>query len=366
MKVIKQEDIQCVKHGATIKANNFYLCADKSIYSGIGRVPICKTCLYEAIEDYYNKEHNLKLALYNTCRLMDLAYDTNAYDGTYKLGMTPTEMLQAYLRFMNSIGVKNGQRLPFELGEHITNKVSSKGTSGEKGEKIITTPELEMTEEDLRIKSEVLSLMDYDPFLGYSESDQKKLYQDLIGYLEDEEIVEDNFLLSVIVNIVITNLQIRKVNFALSQYMQDYKAMLDNQSEIRSLTNTKEKLMKTINDTAKENNITVKSRGGNAGKNSLTAMTARLQDLGFERVYEDYYDQLTARSMERVANISMKAMSEQLKLDENDVAEIMEEQRLLIKDLREELDKITEERRKLTATNKSLELEIKRLGGNIG
>lgn len=353
--------ITCVKHGSTIAKENFYLCPDNSLYDGIGRIPICKNCLYDIVEDYFKKYKKPDLALYYTCRVMDVAFFGDAFESVFKPGMSMKAVLQGYMRYINSLGVENGQRLPFDHGEHIgfSQKVDKKD---DKKEVKIQEPVLHMTDEDLDIKRQVIDLVGYDPFYGYSESDQKALYQDLIGYLDDEDIIEDNYLLSVVIDIVTTNLQVKKINFAIGQYMADPESLIDRQSEINSLVRSKKDLAYTVNNMAKENNITVKSRGGGAGKSSLTLMTERLREMGFEKAEEDYYNQLRAKGWQRVADISFAAMSEQIQFDENDVADIIEDQRQMVRQAEESLDHIKEVYRELQAYKDKLEKLLKEAG----
>lgn len=72
-----------------------------------------------------------------------------------------------------------------------------------------------------------------------------------------------------------------------------------------------------------------------------------LRELGFEDAEVDYYDQKKAYGMQRAADISMKAMAEQIQFDENDVSEIIIEQRNLIRDMENRILNLEEENRKL-------------------
>src|SRR5699024_10523866 len=100
-------------------------------------------------------------------------------------------------------------------------------------------------------------LIGYDPFEGYSESDQKFLYSDLLNYFGDEDVVEDQFLVSQIIQIVNNNNQIRKLDYLLSNYMADNETLGEKASTIKSLNATKKDIVANTDKIAKENRISV-------------------------------------------------------------------------------------------------------------
>lgn len=118
-----EEKIICVKHGGNpINSSNFYITGVNSIFSGIGKIPICKNCLYKEVENYYKRNKDLKLSMYLICRKIDVAFDSNIFEGSLKDDNTnPTKVFMNYITQFNSLGGKNGTMLPFDKGEHIFN-----------------------------------------------------------------------------------------------------------------------------------------------------------------------------------------------------------------------------------------------------
>ena len=75
----------------------------------------------------------------------------------------------------------------------------------------------------------------------------------------------------------------------------------------------------------------------------------------------DYYDQMKSLGMQRAADISMKAMCEQMQFDENDINEIIMEQRNMIKDMEHKILDLEEENRLLNIAVSQLKGECKRI-----
>ena len=204
-----------------------------------------------------------------------------------------------------------------------------------------------ITNEDIKIERDVIKVLGYEPFDGYDKFDKKFLYGELSPYL-DEETQSDQFKISVIIQIVNNNNQIRKIDLVINQLSADSKSLITNAKDIDSLTGIKGKLTTANDKLAKENNISVKNRGDkSAGKSTLTNMMREYRELGFEDAEQDYYDQNKARGMKSVADISNKNILEQLQLDENDTNDMLIQQRQLLQELQERVDDLEEENRQL-------------------
>lgn len=346
------EKITCVKHGGNpINLSNFYMASSVSLFSGIGYIPICKKCLFAMAREYYSRYKDMKKTVYYMCRKIDIAFNNNIYEGALERGLDDAKkVFQSYITHYNSLGQKDNLFLPFDDGEHIeefgfahveTRDVEDNGL-------VITDNDVKMTKNDLMVKQDVVKNLEFDPFEGYSESDQKFLYNDLVSYFDDEEVLEDSYLISQIIQVVNNNNQIRKIDYLISQYTADTELLIQNETKVKSLNSIKKDIVFNNDKIAKENGISVKSRkGGNARKSSLTVMMDYLRDLDFEDAEVDYYDQKKAYGMQITADISMKAMNEQIQFDENDINEIVMEQRKMIKDMEDKILDIEEENRQL-------------------
>ena len=357
--MVKQKKVTCVNHGGNLNldSSNFYVASEVSVYKGIGYIPICKRCLYEMVNDYYERYKDMRLAIYFMCRKIDIAYNSTLFESAWsKENDNAQKVFQSYITQYNSFGKKNNIQLPFDEGEHLElnqyKKRDSKQKEQEEDGNIVDIVDFEksivMTRDDYAIKADIIEMLEFDPFEGYSEADQKFLYNDLYNYLGDEDVVEDQYLVSQIIQIVNNNNQIRKIDFLISKYTASMELLVQNDAKVKSLNSTKKDIAAITDKIAKENEIAVKHRrGSNIRKSSLTVMMDYLRELGFEDAEVDYYDQKKAYGMQRAADISMKAMAEQIQFDENDVSEIIIEQRNLIRDMENKILDLEEENRKL-------------------
>ncbi len=207
------------------------------------------------------------------------------------------------------------------------------------------------------VKQDVIKMVGYDVFGSATKDDQKYLYNDLISYL-DEETLEDSFKLSVVIQIVQNNNQIRKIDDAISN--GDLKT---DPKLIRDLSEIKQKIVSNNDKLAKENAISVKNRGDkSAGRSTLTYMLKQYRELNFDDAEVDYYDQLKAYGMKVCADVSNKSLLDQLSFDENDYIDIINTQRELVQEHSERIADLEEENRILHKKIQELELQQKEVG----
>lgn len=337
----------CVKHNAVINKSSFYQASGNSIYSGLKYIPICKNCIAKQFKSYINKYGDTRKAVYYLCRLIDIAYVEAGYESALKSSKAEESIFGSYMRYYNSIGTTNGvSELNFDSGEQLFDEKSSRENSKIQFSENIEN--IKMTEEDKEIKSDIIELLEYDPFEGYSESDQKFLYADLINYFGDEDVVEDQFLVSQIIQIVNNNNTIRKMDYLISNLSANADMLMENESKIKSITTTKKSIVDNNDKIAKENGISVnKRKDSNIKKSTLTATMEYLRSLNFDDAEIDFYDQKKSYGMQVAANVSTKAIVEELQFDENDIKEMLDIQRSLIKEMEQKMLDLEEESRKL-------------------
>ena len=216
----------------------------------------------------------------------------------------------------------------------------------------------EVTKTDFEtVKQDVIKMIGYDVFSSATKEDQQYLYNDLISYL-DEETLEDSFKLSVVIQIVQNNNQIRKIDDEIStgNLKADAKA-------IRDLSEIKQKIVSNNDKLAKENAISVKNRGDkSAGRSTLTYMLKQYRELDFDEAEVDYYDQLKAYGMKVCADVSNKSLLDQLSFDENDYIDIINTQRDLVQEYSARITDLEEENRILHKKIHQLEAQLKEVG----
>lgn len=70
--------------------------------------------------------------------------------------------------------------------------------------------EIKWSKQDIQNRDYAIEIIGYDPFMGYPEEDRRFLFNQLSPYLEDDDVADDAFKLSQILQIVDNNKQIRQ------------------------------------------------------------------------------------------------------------------------------------------------------------
>lgn len=340
----------CTYCGDTFVEGNFYR-SNSKVNKATGHLSICKKCVGEMFDELLLQYKDEKTTLYKLCEQLNVPFYQKAYDGAQTTAeKRKLKIYQTYFSKINSFGDVNGYGSCFAAGESLD--VNKKSIVDANGNVDLTLTEdigknTELTDEDKKIKTDVIRLMGYDPFYGYAVFDQKFLYSELLQYL-DEDTLDDTFKLSQIIQIVNNNNQVRKMDLVINSLSSNIKAIISNNGDIQSLSKIKNQIVQNTDKIAKENSISVKNRGDQkAGKSTLTYIMKNYRELGFEDAEQDYYDQNKANGMKLVADISNRSILDQLQLDENDINDMIIQQRELIQRLQTKVDDLEEENRQL-------------------
>lgn len=336
--------IRCPMCGERKVFSAFYKSKSPLYANNHDHLVFCKECVLSTYESYWSMIKDVKNSVFITCLKFDLPFSESDYDGMIKQVMNDNSAhpMRIYIQKINSLGGLNNGLTGFNPLFLLEDK-----TAEDEKKSNDTEHDIKLTDQDLQVKEDVIRLIGYDPFAGYSEFDQKFLYNELISYL-DEDTLEDAFKLSMILQLVNNNNQVRKIDLVIANMSNDTKSLITYQGDIKSLSATKKSIVDNIDKIAKENSISVKNRGDKkAGKSTLTYMMKNLRELGFENAEHDYYDHMKAIGMKRTADISNKSILEQLQFDENDYVTMLKEQKEIIQNLQDKIYEIEEENRQL-------------------
>lgn len=306
-----------------------------------GRVTFaCKDC-FDGLFRIVNERHGEKWAVAIACHWADLPYVDAVYqgvlqkNGNFDFGM--------YVRTLNGAQHANKNFITSMLTDSFRE---------ESAEKVIENLEAKWGADDLRTKREVIEMLGNDPFEGYSVPDRRYLFTEIAKYL-DEDVLDDAFKLSQIIQIVINNLQIRRCDLQIAQ-----SDIIKDSSTIKTLNTIKKDLVSSNDKIAKENEISVKNRTNkDAGKSTLTYLMRDLREKDFKEAQTNYYDQLYSDGSRWAVDMSMKALAQNTMFDDNDKQEVLLGQREMILDLQEKLATKTEECR-------LLKIEMKEMRGD--
>lgn len=317
----------------------FYKVIQNPLYDGNeGFGTICVNCCSSFFDRMREKYKDEKLALLITCSEMGWFFSEKTYL-QMKEKDTADISLGEYIKRLNLSQNKN-KTFDNYLVEAINNEqfLNSKQDNEEMFE-------ARWTEEEEKNMETVIEIIGYDPFSGYQASDRRYLFSELVKYLDDEEVVDDNYKLSQIIQIVNNNNQIRQYDLIIAQLKP-----LSDSKDIQALNDLKSKLVVSNDKIAKENEISVKNRSNkDAGKSTLTYLMRDLREKDFDKAEADYYDQLKSAGTRWAAEVSMSAIQKNTFFDENDMREIDGIKRQMVVELQEKVDDLMEEKRQLLA-----------------
>lgn len=317
----------------------FYKTKSSMYAANDGFYPICQECLRKKFDEYVHR-FDERTATIMLCHYLDVPFNFSLFDGiihkneSFNIGM--------YLRSMNNQQYS---------GKTFVNTII------DPRDLLVTEREMEeIREEEQWMPSEhnnrrnVIDIVSYDPFEGYDENQRRFLFNNIIGYLEEDGIEDDQYKISQIIQLVNNNYQIAQIDKSISK--------LDPQihtKNIKDLNDLKKKLVDSNDKIAKENSISVKNRlNQQAGQSTLTYLIKHMRELNVPEAEANYYDQLRGEGTQWAANISMKAIKENGYFDENDFKDISELQYVKIQELQSKCDDLEEANRLLLIENDKL------------
>lgn len=315
----------------------FFKVIQNSLYNGNdGFSNICTYCCDDFFARMREKYQDEKIALLVTCGEMGWFFSEKTYM-QMKEKNTGDIRLGDYIKRLNLSQNKN-----LTFVDYVMSSINSEQFLRSKQEADDMMEE-NWTDEERKNVDTVIEVIGYDPFAGYQSSDRRYLFGELVKYLDDEEVVDDNYKLSQIIQIVNNNNQIRQYDLLIAQL----KPLTDSK-DIQVLNEMKGKLVQSNDKIAKENEISVKNRSNkDIGKSTLTYLMRDLREKDFDRAEADYYDQLKSAGTQWAAEVSMNAIQKNTFFDENDMREINDIKRQMVVELQEKVDDLMEEKRQL-------------------
>lgn len=183
---------------------------------------------------------------------------------------------------------------------------------------------LSLTEEDLKNRQQVISILGYDPFKDESIGNKSVLYHDLSGLLDEscrKDISRQKAAIIIAKNYLRINQYLKKEN----EY-SDEDVSEENVKKIAFYQEQRVKLQDSTNKLAKENGFSgVKALGQN-GRGTLSDVMSQVENKNYDAGITNFYDQATSKSIAEIARISFKAEMNQLKFSDVDYADILAQQ----------------------------------------
>ena len=343
--------------------SKFYISTDPLNKSGIA--PICKECARKLAlrVDKNGHEHeptkeSVQLALkYLNKPFLNVVWDASVQESERLVaGKVKHNVWTSYIKniaMVNYVGMTYfdsdfyKEKVIYDDEMTVENTISDKDV-------------IESYEQN---KKDTIRLLGYDPFEKEQLSDQPFLYSNLIGYLDSsEDANDDRMRTSSIIEIVKGFNHAEKINNVIASMLKDVKDIEKNVATIRSLEDTKNKIMNSVLGLAKDNGISLKhSVNASKGENTWTGKVRKMKDLNLLEAETNLYDVEYSAGLSQVAEISNAAIIKQIKLDENDYNDMLIQQRLLIDKYKKIADENEEKARVLLRENYDLKDLIKTL-----
>lgn len=345
-KVLKTlEELMSEKHNMlrcsccdTSKASTlFYITASRNAITradmqGRTRMTVCKSCLGELYEYFFNIFRTKEQALYQLCGAYDIYYDEDIVQ-TMK-AIDTTKYIETYMSLLE--GDKKYSAKTFV--DSVNNELSLPQAKREEDEETLS-------EEDDKNRREIITIYHNDPFENEPMKIRKHLYHNLTTMIDDS-LREDLVRQRAALEIVRAFARIDKWTATIDEWSNDPEKMRRFQKELKELIAMKQKETDMVTKFSKDHGFaeryaTSKSRGSG----TLSGVMRDMEDYNFDDGKVNFYDIKTSASMQQASDISTASIMKQLSLQEADYVAMVKEQRELNVTLQTELNRAREENR---------------------
>lgn len=344
--------------------DKFYVSTDPKIKSGI--TPICKECARKIAlrvdkdgEHEPTKESVQEALKYLNKPFLNSLWDSSVQESENLLsGKTKSNPWTAYIKNV-AMGNYNGMTYEdsdtFKMASQIAEEKEAQNQKDEES-LILAHSGQDAYDSYLKNKRDVIRLLDYDPFESEAVSDQPLLYSQLLGMLDASEDQNDDMMrIASCVSIVRGFLQESKIDDTITKLMSDVHSVESNSATIKSLQESKAKISSIITNLAAESCISLKNnKNAKKGENTWTGKTKKIKDMDLREGRVNGFDIETSKAMRQVMDLSNQSILQELKLDETDWSDMVAEQREMIVDLQNQLDRYIEVSRILLSENLDL------------
>lgn len=340
----------------------------KVFYNKSGLSPICKQCASDIANrvEYGVTQGATIDSMLLALRLMDMPFIQDIFNEADRVAKSPTsegtQNKTIFGHYISILAVTKYSNSTWDDTERTLSDVSAqrKEIKKTKAAEVVG----EVAEEAEQNKKDCLRLMGYDVFANEPDEDKPYLYSQLIKYLDaSPEANEDAMKVASIVQIVKSYYQASKINDVIAEIIANPETILDNASTLKSLQSTQKTLMDTALSLAKDNGISFAHNNNNSkGANTLSGKLKKMKELNLREIEVNTFDIGTSEGMRKVADISNASILGQIRLNENDIPEMIADQRILIEKWEEVAYKASEQARLLLRENSDLKDYIRSIG----
>ena len=306
---------------------------------------ICFDCANELYNETKYKYKDEKMALIVICHYLDLYFSDELYEKTRD---------NANFSLGNYAKLLNGNQ--YKAKNFTTFLVNAIREGLKTVDEMRENDEAKWNASDLKNKSYVLQSVGYDCFddENYTDSNRKFLFNTMADYLTDD-VLEDPHKMQRVISLVKTTLQLDSVDKLMNNELR--KKNPDN-SLIKSLTDIKDKLERTINSSASENGLSAKGSGkGSRGSTTLTNIMKEMGENDFDEIKVNVVNIKLSKSYQEIAADNAKSLMDELNFTSDEYARMVATQSQEMVTLQNKIMELEESIRLLKIENKTLKIE---------
>ncbi len=271
--------------------------------------------------------------------------------------------------YIKNVQMVNYVGMTYKDSDHLKNanvaKASKSARTITKGKMLRDHEGMDTYDSFEKNKADVIRLLDYDPYEKELIADQPFLYAQLLMLMDNNQDQEmDMIRVSSAISITRGFLQASKLDDSIAKLMADVHDLSTNAATIKSLQDSKQKVMSMITSLAAESCLSLKnSKTATRGDNTWTGRIKKIKDLNLFET--NGFDIATCKGMQQVQEISDASIMKQLALDDSDWSDMVAEMRTTITDLRKERDQYKEINRIILKENLGLRDTLEENGFDV-
>lgn len=204
-------------------------------------------------------------------------------------------------------------------------------------------PTVGMSDEDKDNYNVIWQTYHYDPFEDEDPKDKPRLMADLVTMIDDA-MKDDLVRMRAALEIVRAFYRIDKIGESLNALQQTPDATVANSNAIKQLTAAKTQETSMVTAFSKDHGFAEKyAISKSKGSGTLSAVIRDMKENNYDFGTVNFYDIATSNAIKQVSDISAESIFKQISFTGADYAEMVKEQAVEMKRLKEELDASKEE-----------------------
>lgn len=347
---------RCNCCGRDLKEGAFYPAHNR--FYKVGVVPVCKDCIQRIIyqEDANGDLHKpTKNSLIKALAYINKPFYSDVYENVLLQVDRTTKETDFARLYIQTICRPKYSGQTFDDSDFLSTATP------------IALAEEELEKDDRMQmavdRSDCIDILNYDPFAAENPSDKPFLYSSLIRMLDANDEDVDVMKAQSCVSITRSFLQIHKLDNTLTRLFYDDNEILDSQKQISDIESSKSTIFSSIQKMASESCISLKnSRTASKGDGTWTKKIKQIKDMNLTEGRINGFDIATCKAMKQCLDLSHQSILETLSLEDSDYADMVKEQRSMIKTLREHKDMYAEAFRLVLKENLDLKKLMKEKG----